>query len=118
MTATLFQAARPPVCFVLAGSEGGMKRAIGCSYDWTTATLYRETVLRMETPIQDRMFRVGRVKIGFNRGMYPVKGLHEVGEAKGILVDWVMLDQKREMNEYEALGFLSVGIGDGHGSMI
>ncbi|KAH7125591.1 hypothetical protein B0J11DRAFT_606082 [Dendryphion nanum] len=83
MTATLFVAARPPVCFLLAGSEGGMQRAIGCSYDWSTSTLYRETVLRMETPIVDKVFRVPRVKVGFNRGLYPVRGLSEVGEAIG-----------------------------------
>ena len=85
MTATLFTAARPPVCFLLAGSEGGMQRAIGCSYDWTTSTLYRETVLRMETPIVDKVTRVPRVKIGFKRGLYPVKAMHEVGEAVGSL---------------------------------
>lgn len=83
MTATLFLAARPPVCFLLAGAEGGMQRAIGCSYDWSTATLYRETVLRMETPIQDKMFRVNRVKIGFKREQAPVGGFAEVGEAVG-----------------------------------
>ena len=64
MTATLFLAERPPVCFLMAGSEGGMKRIIGCSYDWTTATMYRETVLRMETKFEDKMSRIGRVKIG------------------------------------------------------
>jgi hypothetical protein len=83
MTATLFLAARPPVCFLLAGSEGGMQRAIGCSYDWTTATLYRETVLRMETPIFDSMFPVGRVKIGFKREQYPVGPISQVGEPEG-----------------------------------
>lgn len=83
MTATLFHAARPPVCFVLAGSEGGMQRAIGCSYDWTTATLYRETVLRMPTPIQESMNRVGRLKMGFKRSQHPVRPLNVVGEAKG-----------------------------------
>jgi hypothetical protein len=66
MTATLFQAERPPVCFIMVraehslvlrllltfskcGAEGGMKRIVGCSYDWTTATFYRETVLRIES---------------------------------------------------------------------
>jgi hypothetical protein len=84
MSVTLFQAARPPVCFVLAGAEGGMQRAIGCSYDWTTASLYRETVLRMPTPIQDRMDRVGRMKIGFKRSQHPVRPLSVVGEAEGM----------------------------------
>ncbi|KAF2129101.1 hypothetical protein P153DRAFT_397288 [Dothidotthia symphoricarpi CBS 119687] len=83
MTATLFLAERPPVCFLMAGSEGGMKRIIGCSYDWTTGTMYRETVLRMETQFEDSMCRVGRVKIGFRRSQHPSSPLAEVGEAKG-----------------------------------
>lgn len=83
MTATLFMAARPPVCFLLAGSEGGMQRAIGCSYDWTTATLYRETVLRMETPVQDKMARCNRVKIGFKRTQAPWGPIGQVGEPHG-----------------------------------
>jgi hypothetical protein len=49
MTVTLFQAARPPIGFIAVGAEGGMQRAVGVSLDWTTGTLYRETVLRMET---------------------------------------------------------------------
>ncbi|KAF2471129.1 uncharacterized protein BDR25DRAFT_223590 [Lindgomyces ingoldianus] len=85
MTVTLFVAERPPVCFLLAGSEGGMQRGIGCSYDWTTQTMYRETVLRFETPIVDQIFRVPRVKVGFKRPLYPIRGLAEIGEAKGHL---------------------------------
>jgi hypothetical protein len=83
MSVTLFTAERPPTCFIMAGSEGGMKRVIGCSYDWTTATMYRETVLRMETRFEDAMSRVARVKIGFKRGQYPTGPLGDVGEAKG-----------------------------------
>jgi hypothetical protein len=67
MTVTLFASARPPIAFLLAGSEGGMQRAIGVSYDWTTNTLYRECVLRMDTTIEDRMFRVQRVRLGLRR---------------------------------------------------
>jgi hypothetical protein len=87
MTATLFLAARPPTCFLMAGSEGGMKRIIGCSYDWTTATMYRETVLRMETKFEDMMMRVGRVKIGFKREQHPVARLEQIGEAVGMRVE-------------------------------
>ncbi|KAF1831692.1 hypothetical protein BDW02DRAFT_39381 [Decorospora gaudefroyi] len=83
MTATLFQAERPPTCFLMAGSEGGMKRIIGCSYDWTSGTMYRETVLRIGTEFEDMMTRVGRVKIGFNRKQHPVAPLAQVGEAIG-----------------------------------
>jgi len=85
MTVTMFLAARPPVCFLFAGTEGGMQRAIGCSYDWTTATLYRETVLRMETPTLDRVSRIARVKIGFRRDQYPFGTFNQVGEAQGSL---------------------------------
>jgi hypothetical protein len=71
----------------MAGSEGGMKRIIGCSYDWTTATMYRETVLRMETKFEDMMLRIGRVKIGFRREQHPVAPLTHTGEADGMRVE-------------------------------
>jgi len=67
MEVTMFEAARPPIALVICGSEGGMKRAIGCSYDWTTGTLYRETVLRMQTTVLDRMDRVNKIKFGLKR---------------------------------------------------
>jgi hypothetical protein len=66
-TVTLFSAERPPVAVLLCGSEGGMQRAAMCSYDAKTQTLYRESVLRMETPILEKMFRVGRFRFGFRR---------------------------------------------------
>lgn len=47
LSVTLFSAVRPPVAVVLCGEEGGMQRALLCSYDWSTQTLYRETVMRM-----------------------------------------------------------------------
>ncbi|KAJ4378681.1 hypothetical protein N0V86_005552 [Didymella sp. IMI 355093] len=86
MTVTLFLAARPPTCFLMAGSEGGMKRIVGCSYDWTTSTMYRETVLRMETRFEEKMSRIGRVKVGFRREQHPVAPLTHVGEAAGMRV--------------------------------
>ena len=67
LTVTLFAAVRPPVAVVLCGSEGGMQRALLCSYEWSTQTLYRESVLRMETPVQEKMSRVGRLRFGFKR---------------------------------------------------
>lgn len=42
MTATMCSASRPPVIVLLCGSEGGMQRAILCSYDWTSQTFYRD----------------------------------------------------------------------------
>lgn len=67
MTVTMFAAVRPPVAVVLCGQEGGMQRALLCSYEHTTQTLYRETVLRMETPVLEVMSRLGRFRIGLNR---------------------------------------------------
>jgi hypothetical protein len=66
MTVTLFKARQPPVALVIGGSEGGMKRALACSYDVTTGTLYRETVLRVPTQIVDKMFSLQRVRLGLN----------------------------------------------------
>jgi hypothetical protein len=63
----LFEAERPPIVALLCGSEGGMQRAVMCSYDWTTQTLYRETVLRMETKVLEKMPRIGRVRFGLQR---------------------------------------------------
>ncbi|CAG8189651.1 unnamed protein product [Penicillium olsonii] len=67
LTVTLFKAVRPPVAMILCGSEGGMQRALLCSYDWKTQTLYRESVLRVETLVLENMSRVDRFKLGLKR---------------------------------------------------
>lgn len=67
LTVTLFSAVRPPVAVVLCGEEGGMQRALLCSYDWSTQTLYRESVLRMDTLVLEKMARVGRLRLGLKR---------------------------------------------------
>jgi len=67
MTVTLFEASRPPVAVLLCAKESDMQRAIACSYDWTSRTCYRETLLRMETPVLEEMSRVSRVRFGMNR---------------------------------------------------
>ncbi|KAG4431383.1 hypothetical protein IFR05_013143 [Cadophora sp. M221] len=64
MTMTLFEAVKPPVAVLLCGSEGGMQRAVACSYEWTTGVCYRENVLRMETTVLDKM----SVSVGFVLG--------------------------------------------------
>jgi hypothetical protein len=64
MTVTLFKARRPPVALIVAGSEGGMQRALACSYDITTGTLFRETVLRVPSQIIDRMHALPRIRLG------------------------------------------------------
>ncbi|KAF3904847.1 hypothetical protein ABW20_dc0105623 [Dactylellina cionopaga] len=71
MQVTLFEAVRPPTVVILCASEGGMQRAIGCSYDWTTSTMYRETVFRMPTASLQRMNRIPRVRIGLQKPEWP-----------------------------------------------
>lgn len=71
MTVTLFEARRPPEALFLCGSEGGMQRALACSFEWTTLTFYKETVLRLETRVLSRMDRVRRVRLGINRKVMP-----------------------------------------------
>lgn len=67
MEVTLFEATRPPTCFFLCASEGGMQRAIGCSYDFPSQTFYRETVLRMPSTVINRMSRMSRFRIGIRK---------------------------------------------------
>lgn len=64
-----------------------MRRIIGCSYDWTTSTFYRETVLRIETKFEDSMKRISRVKIGFKRQQHPFGLLEQTGESYGQQVE-------------------------------
>ena len=73
MSVLLFQAVRPPIGFLLVGAEGGMQRAVGVSYDWETQTLVKETVLRLETPVLERMDRVPRVKLSLGRQVHAAR---------------------------------------------
>lgn len=70
MQLILFEAVRPPVTLMFCASEGGMQRAIGCSYEWESQTMYRETVLRMPTTSLNRMDRVPRFRMGIQRRDY------------------------------------------------
>ena len=67
MTVTLVRAVRPPVALLLCGSEGGMERALLCSYDWKSQTFYRESVLRVDTLVLDKMSRIDRFRLGLRR---------------------------------------------------
>lgn len=68
MTVTIFEAQHPPIAAIICGAEGGMQRALLCSEDWTTGTLYREAVLRMETRVWDKMDTLARIRLGLRRG--------------------------------------------------
>jgi len=60
MEATMVWAEVPPTAAFICGKEGGMQRAILCSFDWKSNTFIRETVVRMRTATIDKMFRVNR----------------------------------------------------------
>ena len=75
LTVTIFTAVRPPVAVLLCGHEGGMQRAVMASYDWKEQTLYREAVLRMETPVLEMMSRMHRFRFGFSRPMVDAQEL-------------------------------------------
>ena len=72
MTATMFYAYHPPTTVLICGHEGGMQRAVLCSYDWKTQTYCRETVVRMKTLVLERMFRVDRFKFALKRSQETV----------------------------------------------
>ncbi|CZR69076.1 uncharacterized protein PAC_18977 [Phialocephala subalpina] len=62
MTAMVFRAVHPPSVALICGHEGGMRRALLCSYDYTTQTFHRETVVRMPTKVLDRMDRIDKFR--------------------------------------------------------
>ncbi|KAJ0413939.1 hypothetical protein BJY00DRAFT_47457 [Aspergillus carlsbadensis] len=68
MTVTLFLAVHPPVAMVLCGSEGGMQRALLCSYDQEAGCLYREAVLRVPGTMAEKMHPIDQFRLGLKRG--------------------------------------------------
>jgi hypothetical protein len=66
MTAMLFRAVHPPSVALICGHEGGMRRALLCSYDYMTQTFHRETVVRMPTKVLDRMDRIDKFRFSMN----------------------------------------------------
>lgn len=74
MTVTMFLAERPPVAILLCGVEGGMQRAVLCSFQSSTQTFCREAVLRMETRTRERMSLIGRLRFSFKRSMVAQEG--------------------------------------------
>lgn len=68
LTATVFEAERVPVAAIICGQEGGMQRALLCSYDPETRAFCKETVLRMKTLCLERMPRIDRFRFAMRRG--------------------------------------------------
>ncbi|KAM5369705.1 hypothetical protein ACJZ2D_008852 [Fusarium nematophilum] len=67
MQVTLFEAVRPPTCLFLCGVEGGRQRAVACSYDEQTRTMFCETVFRILMETQDKMDIVSNFRIGIRQ---------------------------------------------------
>ena len=67
LTATAFQAERLPVAAIICGQEGGMQRALLCSYDPVSRAFCKETVLRMKTTCLERMPRMDRFRFAMRR---------------------------------------------------
>lgn len=63
MTVSIFSAVRPPSVALICGREGGMLRVVMCHYERSTNCLYKETVLRMETPMLDRAVMLSWIKL-------------------------------------------------------
>ncbi|KAF7189776.1 hypothetical protein HII31_08883 [Pseudocercospora fuligena] len=73
LTATAFYAERPPSVVMICGREGGMQRAVLCSYDFVTQTFVRETIVRMKTLVLDRMSRVDQFRFCLTRNGWSAK---------------------------------------------
>lgn len=63
MTASTFRARNPPSTVMVCGKQGGLLRTLLCSYEEHSKTFCRETVLRMETKVLHRMFRMDRCRL-------------------------------------------------------
>ena len=75
LTVELIRAVHPPSVALICGHEGGMRRALLCSYDYRTSTFHRETVIRMPTKVLDRMDRVDKFRFSMtSMPLYTKKG--------------------------------------------
>ena len=63
LSVCIFSAERPPTVALLTGSEGGMLRAMLCSWRFSNDCLYKETVVRMPSNVWDSATTKGWLKI-------------------------------------------------------
>lgn len=63
MTITQIRAENPPTAVFICGEERGMQRGLLCSYDWTTNTYHRETIIRLPGEFMEDMKQVENVQI-------------------------------------------------------
>ncbi|KAK8194092.1 hypothetical protein BKA81DRAFT_368195 [Phyllosticta paracitricarpa] len=67
MRATQFRAQRPPTTLIICGHQGGMQRALLCSYNHRNRTFSKETVVRLSKIVLDRITRVDRFSLALHR---------------------------------------------------
>ncbi|KAH9905965.1 hypothetical protein F4778DRAFT_686977 [Xylariomycetidae sp. FL2044] len=63
LTVSIFSAERPPTVALLCGREGGMLRAVLCSWQFENDCLYKETVIRMSSSVWDSANLKGWLKV-------------------------------------------------------
>ncbi|KAJ5360921.1 hypothetical protein N7517_010112 [Penicillium concentricum] len=63
MTVSVISAERPPVVALMCGREGGMLRVLLCSWRFEKNCLYRESVIRMRSSIEDQATQNDWLKI-------------------------------------------------------
>ncbi|KAI1847079.1 hypothetical protein JX265_006727 [Neoarthrinium moseri] len=63
LSVSIFSAERPPTVALLCGREGGMLRAVLCSWQFENDCLYKETVVRMPSNVWNAATPKGWLKI-------------------------------------------------------
>ena len=63
LTVSIFQAKRPPTVALICGAEGGMLRAVLCSWRFANDCLYKETVIRVQSSTWDETKPAGWVRL-------------------------------------------------------
>jgi hypothetical protein len=63
LTVTVIAAERPPVVALICGRDGGMLRALLCSWRFENNCLYRECVVRMRSSLEDQTTPMDWLKV-------------------------------------------------------
>ena len=63
LTVSIFQARKPPTVALICGAEGGMLRAVLCSWRFANDCLYKETVIRVQSSTWEQTKLAGWLKI-------------------------------------------------------
>lgn len=86
LTVSHFRAFRAPVAMFVCGQEGGMQRALLCSYNAETDTYCRETVLKVRNKVLEQMRRADKFRFALE---FPGK---VDGNGQGFHMDNVAVD--------------------------